>query len=150
MKLYHNGKGEGWQIPGQQDKGATRVDVPNSPADLCAWLNARRVPAAELHVWQTGGQGTDGANLLHHVADELEPLNDAAAELLEEVRRLPRAPGFCDACGQSSAGKLKLSQGADVETVVAWMMGAQDWQLRSIAAAINELSAELENAGRVQ
>lgn len=41
-KLYHNGQLEGWQIPGEQDKGAERIDVPSSPAELAAWLNHRR------------------------------------------------------------------------------------------------------------
>lgn len=42
MKLYfHVGR---WELPGQQSKGAERVDIPNNPAALCAWLNERRVP----------------------------------------------------------------------------------------------------------
>lgn len=42
MKLYHwLGR---WQLPGQQDKGASRIDIPNTPAEMAAWLNERRVP----------------------------------------------------------------------------------------------------------
>lgn len=43
-KLYHGPEGQGWQIPGAQDRKAARVDVPSSPAELAAWLNER-------HVW---------------------------------------------------------------------------------------------------
>lgn len=41
---YHEGQ---WQLPGQQDKKAQRVDVPNEPKSLMGWLNARRVRAEE-------------------------------------------------------------------------------------------------------
>jgi hypothetical protein len=44
-KLYHGPEGQGWQIPGQQERKAARVDVPNGPAELAAWLNERRVTA---------------------------------------------------------------------------------------------------------
>lgn len=41
MKLYnHQGQ---WQLPGQQDKKAAKLDVPTSAPDLCAFLNARQV-----------------------------------------------------------------------------------------------------------
>lgn len=42
MKLYY-WLGQ-WQLPGQQDKGADKVDVPTDAAGLCAWLNERKVP----------------------------------------------------------------------------------------------------------
>lgn len=42
-KLYYNG--HTWQVPGQQDSTAERIDVPTSPADAAAWLNARGVLA---------------------------------------------------------------------------------------------------------
>jgi hypothetical protein len=65
-KLYHHQSA--WQIPGQQDRKATRVDVPNAPAALAAWLNSRRVPLE--------GDAFDG----------LVPGNAPARELLEELR----------------------------------------------------------------
>lgn len=56
-KLYHNGQREGWQIPGEQDKSAHRIDVPSSPAELASWLNLRRV-------------GPTGSTLAQEKADE--------------------------------------------------------------------------------
>jgi hypothetical protein len=43
-----------WQVPGKQDKKAERVDVPGSPDDLAAWLNARRVPVAPCNTADEG------------------------------------------------------------------------------------------------
>jgi hypothetical protein len=47
MKLYfeHTGGGH-WELPGQQPKGASRVDIPSTPVAMVAWLNERRVPIA--------------------------------------------------------------------------------------------------------
>jgi hypothetical protein len=74
MKLYHHAGS--WQLPGKQDRKAARVDVPGAPPELCAWLNARRVPVQ--------GDAFDG----------LVPLNDAAHELLGEARtQLASDPG---------------------------------------------------------
>lgn len=42
MKLYY--WLNDWQLPGQQHKGAGRVEIPTDAAGLCAWLNARKVP----------------------------------------------------------------------------------------------------------
>lgn len=66
-KLYHNGQVEGWQIPGQQDSKARRVDVPSSPADLAAWLNVRRV-------------GPTGAAAAHDRELEADPQLASAAD----------------------------------------------------------------------
>jgi hypothetical protein len=42
MKLYHH---DGvWQLPGQQDKKATKVEVPTASAELAEFLNDRNVP----------------------------------------------------------------------------------------------------------
>jgi hypothetical protein len=65
-KLYHHAAS--WQVPGRQDRKATRVDVPSQPAELAAWLNARRVPLE--------GDAFDG----------LVPGNAAADELLGALR----------------------------------------------------------------
>jgi hypothetical protein len=43
MKLYNNG--HQWQLPGQQDKHADRVEIPTDAAGLCQWLNNRRLAA---------------------------------------------------------------------------------------------------------
>jgi hypothetical protein len=45
MKLYYeHTQGGYWELPGQQSKSASRVDIPSTPVALCAWLNERRVP----------------------------------------------------------------------------------------------------------
>jgi hypothetical protein len=44
MKLYHFAGT--WQLPGQQDKGASRVEIPTDASGLCHWLNERRVRIA--------------------------------------------------------------------------------------------------------
>jgi hypothetical protein len=44
VKLYMQPDGT-WQIPGQQDRKAERIDIPNTPIELCAWLNERGVRA---------------------------------------------------------------------------------------------------------
>lgn len=135
-KLYYQ-KGA-WEIPGQQDRHATRVDVPNSPAELAAWLNARNVQAITGDVAELARE-RDLQRSIDVEADQRHHEDPLGLEL--ERPRSSRVPGFCDACGQSSAGKLKLSQGADVETVAAWMMGAEGWQLRRIAETLAELKS---------
>lgn len=42
MKLYYWLRD--WQLPGQQHKGASKVEIPTDAAGLCAWLNERNVP----------------------------------------------------------------------------------------------------------
>lgn len=124
MKLYYWLRD--WQLPGQQHKSADRVEVPTTPAGLCAWLNERRVPIAM-------------------------PLTEPPPPDVQLASQRPRemAPGFCGECGQSAAGKLKLSQGGDVEAVIAWVDTAELWQLQSVAeeikahvAALNEQLVE--------
>ncbi len=46
-KLYVEGPDCTWTVPGQQSRSALRVDVPNGPAELAAWLNARCVPEGD-------------------------------------------------------------------------------------------------------
>jgi hypothetical protein len=123
-KLYHHAGS--WQLPGQQDKKAERVDVPGQPAELAAWLNSRRVPRE--------GDAFDG----------LVPCNTAAHELLDELRQEepetqlsgrfdgPRVAGFCDACGRSAAGSLKLAQGNDISTIEQWMETADLWAIQQL------------------
>jgi hypothetical protein len=94
-KLYHGPEGKGWQIPGQQDRKAERLDVPSSPADLAAWLNARHVPPTDDPLV---------VNAPEFLRKKLELNDELLAELearpLEEAR--PMVPGHCDACGRST------------------------------------------------
>jgi hypothetical protein len=116
-KLYNNGQREGWQVPGQQDKGAERIDVPSAPADLAAWLNHRRVGPTGL------------AARFDEIAgdDEQEP-----DPQLSSATSGPRVPGFCDSCGRSAAGTLKLAQGNDLETIGQWMETAELWAIKAL------------------
>lgn len=107
-KLYHGPEGFGWQIPGKQEKKATKVEVPNAPAELADWLNDRWV--------QPDRSDPSLAELL-----QLEDIRDREHEpqLAGEPKR-PKVPGHCDACGRSSAGTLKLAIGNGVDQLEAW------------------------------
>ena len=93
-KLYHNGTD--WQLPGQQDTGAVRVDVPHSPAEAAAWLNARAVspgaPGDQLAL-PTGDQGNpaleaSGRRALEaHHRRELEEATRQAKRATEAMQR---------------------------------------------------------------
>jgi hypothetical protein len=113
-KLYHNGEPEGWQIPGAQDRKAERIDVPNPPAELAAWLNERdvspRVPAPNS---THAGEFDDAPS----VAELLDAADRAERE------RGPKVPGKCDACGRSAAGALKLARGNDLDALAEWLEG---------------------------
>lgn len=120
-KLYHDA-GEGWQIPGQQSKAAERIDVPNPPAELAAWLNARQVPPE--------GDAFDG----------LVPGNAAAHELLAEFRghkpepqlasapAIPRPPS----CGELVEFVLDGATVAEVELIFS-AIGTRFAELRKEA-----------------
>lgn len=127
MKLYHNGEPEGWQVPGKQNRKAERIDVPTTPVEAAAWLNARDVPPLAEPARPIPGGDFD---------DEPE------TQLAPQAKRV-MAPGFCPECGRSAAGALKLGQGADIETVIAWAESAETWQLERVAEAIRQHSVEL-------
>jgi hypothetical protein len=129
-KLYHGA--EGWQIPGQQDKKAERVDIPTAPAELAAWLNERHVwaIAREIDSDQVGMTG-DYPDL---TIEELEQLGEGDPQLASE--RKPMAPGFCPECGLSRAGALKLGLGNDVAAIEEWVATAEPWALQRVADAI--------------
>lgn len=121
-KLYHNG--QAWQVPGQQDNGATRVDVPTSPAEAAAWLNARAVPA------HTEGEAPD---LVSQLANQRNPeleqhvakcADQAKARELEEARR--KAASAAAALERDSA-----------EHVAAWIFDqATPAQVEQLFAAL--------------
>lgn len=152
-KLYH--AAGTWQIPGQQDKKAERVDVPNPPAELAAWLNSRRVPIE--------GDAFDG----------LVPGNAAARELLDalrdpvglasepptssdehkEARRM--AMGRCPRCNSTPRGAHLLLKGEEKDAILAWIEDADElWQIEAIALAVRDrvraLGLASEEQGRVQ
>lgn len=135
-KLYFLAAGEarGWQVPGQQGKGAQRVDVPNSPEALAAWLNERHVPAVAIA--ELGAPGTaDAAELEPEEREELETQ-------LSGAPGGPRIPGFCDACGRSAAGTLKLQQGNELDAIEQWAETAEVWALKRLADRIGEIARQ--------
>src|SRR4051812_40858434 len=112
MKLYHE---QVWVIPGKQGRGAERVDVPSSPADLAAWLNERQVSPEPCN--------TQLASEQLEALEELQPLNEPAEDLLEITKAKLRAKiaGHCPECGRSAAGTLKLQLGNDIGELEAWL-----------------------------
>jgi hypothetical protein len=169
-KLYHHA--EGWQVPGRQDKKAIRVDVPSTPPELAAWLNARRVPLE--------GDAFDGLVPCNTAADELigslraqpsEHAGDAAAYILgPSTKDPPRlSPAFlgdlaagaefvpisktaeidrllarCPACHQSAEGALALQQGKEIEAIFAWAAAAPEWAVLQLASRLAELAEEIK------
>lgn len=135
-KLYHNGAH--WQVPGQQDKTAERVDVPASPVDLAAWLEARRVPAA-------AGPSPTLAELLEPelVAIQIVEQGAGAAEL--ERAAAGRPSDRCEVCKArliaTTAGADKLAIGRELAAIGAWLDDAPAW-------AVARLRELLEERGR--
>lgn len=129
MKLYYDKaapEGEQWEIPGQQARKAERLDVPTTPVSLAAWLNERCVPA-----------DPGGALVISGEPLSIDGLEERLQQLASEPRK-PMAPGFCPECGLSRAGTVKLAQGEDIETVIAWVETAEVWQLQRVADAIKD------------
>lgn len=132
-KLYHeNG---GWTVPGTQGRWAQRVDVPNTPFDLAVWLNARAVPPDKIGDVPVQRLASEITNWVEQGCEE--PPQD----LIERVTKQPRVAGFCDACGRSAAGTLKLSCGHDLDELGAWLDDVQLdqlWMLQRAAELIRD------------
>ena len=61
MKLYHH---DGvWQLPGKQDKRATKVEVPTASEGLCDFLNDRNVPAFPVFEAESVASGAETDHL---------------------------------------------------------------------------------------
>jgi hypothetical protein len=156
MKLYFSvertsepGSAEPWQVPGKQDRKADRVDVPSSPLELAAWLNARRVgrePALELE--EAAFQRSIDT------AAEQRTHDDPLGLELEARSSGPRVPGHCDACGRSGAGALKLQQGNELEAIGYWMETAELWAIEQLVerarGVVRERGQVLEGRESVQ
>lgn len=148
-KLYHGPEGQGWQIPGQQDRKAARVDVPSSPAELAAWLNERAVPATsapcntatidELELEASAG----GAVLTE---SDVAKVNASRPSFLprlsaEEIERHRMALGQCPKCGNFKPNWLRQ--------VIDGLATATLDELEAAANAIRDHAAEL-NSGHKQ
>lgn len=116
------------------------VDIPDTKRERVTWLNELFENRAAAEAFADVALEATWRGPLS--ADEIEELKN------QPIERKPKVPGFCDACGRSAAGALKLSQGAELETVIAWMITAEDWQLRRVAETLNEFAADMIEAGR--
>jgi hypothetical protein len=142
-----------WQVPGQQDKKAERVDVPAAPAELAAWLNSRRVPLAGdafdglvpaneaarellagLRAPGTAGEQT-GAVLTSADVDRVNASRPSFMPRLDadEIERRRIAMRQCPKCGGSRAERTLT-----VGDFLAWIDGAPMDELQEIAHAIKE------------
>lgn len=162
MKLYHNGSA--WQLPGQQDKAAKRADVPNSPADLAAWLNDRRVPVTpplgaaecwdgkqlEQSDYNVPAVSTEGAVI---TGAELERVNEQRPPFLprlsaEEIERHRMASNQCPKCGNGGAYLRSLEE----SNVCDWFETAELDRIQRVIeharAVVRGRGAVLEGEGR--
>jgi hypothetical protein len=131
MKLYHE---QIWVVPGKQGRGAERVDVPTTPAELADWLNDRRVTPAHGDEQLAREQATPFDDMSE------EEIAGLGVELLTAPER-PKVPGRCDRCGRSPAGTLKLSCGHDLDELGQWLEDVQLdqlWMLQRAAELIRD------------
>jgi len=114
-KLYHGP--EGWQVPGQQGAGAERVDVPNSPAELAAWLNDRGTPSSI-------DAGGDAAVAPSHAQPRVAQLTDQRNPELDEAiarsSQLARTRELAEA-ERKAANAAKAIDRGSAEHVAAWI-----------------------------
>ena len=141
-KLYHGADGT-WQVPGQQDKKAARVDVPNPPAELAAWLNERRVSL-------TGLAGEPMATPFDDMSEE-----EIAGLCVEFIEAGPTDADRRNRCPECKALLIATPEGADkaaigrtIDRITDWMQAAPDWALDRITENLTEIAAELRNRGR--
>lgn len=161
-KLYHGPEGFGWQIPGQQERKAERVDVPSSPAELAEWLNERWVPRdkseptiAEVLALEQHQQGAGGAVLDQADVDQVNAQRPTFLGKLTaaEIERHRMAANRCPKCNAAAAIELLL---VDTEQLRKLIGEASLDQLQTLAEAIRdqvrELDAKLDvqGEGRVQ
>lgn len=138
-KLYHQ-PGAGWIVPGQQDKAAVRVDVPNSPGELADWLNDRAVSIV--------------AGVTAFDTHQDEP----TAEPIEEIRGAAGDPARCSSCSSllslTKAGALATAGSADLTALEEWLGTINADRLfllqraaEAVKARAAELGAKLDQAG---
>lgn len=101
-KLYH-GNGA-WQVPGQQEKGAERVDVPSSPAELAAWLNDR-------------GVNPNMRRMPLAMPPAIDLREDAPPEAPAPIAGNGLAPGKCPNCHRTQDEAKRLAAEADASAV---------------------------------
>lgn len=159
-KLYHGPAGQGWQVPGEQDRKAARVDVPNSPGDLASWLNARRVPREQLTDEQLVASilshndepppqlASDGVVITEAEAAKVNASRPPFLPRLsaEEIEARRMAEGKCPKCGGG------LPRDPEVARIELWMELAELEEIQRIVERAREIvrgrGAQLTGEGR--
>lgn len=134
-KLYHDN--QRWQVPGQQGRGASREDVPSSPEQLAAWLNARNVPRSAE---QSAGLFSPG---VPNSAVEQTPALDASiakARHTAALRQLEQA-------GNEQQRQADAIRRGNAEELAGWILDhATCAQVEQLFAAIGARFHELRKA----
>lgn len=136
MKLYYAHHAIGlWQLPGQQEKGATRVDLPDRAPELAVWLNERQVP---LHFHEPRAPQLSSEPQL---ADQAEGAQPATGN-----------PARCRICrsqlSATEAGAEKSAVSADLDRIVDWITAAPDWALNQLTEAVLNRGREIAGANK--
>ena len=125
-KLYHH---EGrWQVPGQQDRKAARVEVPTSPEPLAAWLNGRHVATGEYPADLLAGPPTQFPTEFD--AQLAEPCNTA-----DPSNRCARCQSILTF---NPEGARALAHGAMLDRIDFWLDDAPLWAINRL----NEIVAD--------
>jgi hypothetical protein len=122
-KLYY--RAGQWQVPGYQDKGAERVDVPTSPETLASWLQARSVKA-DPTVWNDDDDETQLASAAESTADlRVRPQTEEPPRVSPAIARPP-------SCGELVEFVLDGATVAEVELIFS-AIGTRFAELRKEA-----------------
>lgn len=118
-KLYHNGTA--WQLPGQQDNGAVRVDVPHSPAEAAAWLNARAV-----------SPGAPGDQLALPTGDQVNAALEASGRRALEAHNRRKI----EEAERRAARAAEAVERESAELIADWILSTNQTQAASLFAAL--------------
>jgi hypothetical protein len=124
-KLYHD-KGA-WVIPGNQERGAERVDVPSAPQALADWLNYRRVPP---------------------IAVPTQPAPSPPAPAAAAPPNTPPTVGGEPPNERKQRAAELLAMGDDADAIAAWILGAAPWQIERLFGTIGARVSELVGGAR--
>lgn len=134
-KLYFSEGG--WSVPGKQPEGASRIDVPNSPEALAAWLDERQVSPDAFTV------APGGLNRVYPTSEGIEDaladsLANAAARVMEEARER------CPKCGDRPPTAAAIVESQDVGAITDWIFDqASAGQVEQVFAALGTRFHEL-------
>lgn len=149
-KLYH--EAESWIVPGKQGRKAERHDVPNSPDELAAWLNSRRVPTSPDRFY---GDVADSRNLEPVSPPPEGPASEPHPGLSEHAEARRMAMGRCPRCNSTPRGAHLLLKGEEKDAIVEFIEQADElWMIEAIALAVRDrvkaLGLAIEEKGGVQ